>query len=733
MKTYILEVYIEHQLQQLNRPFTYLYQGLSIPVRGIRVRVPFHKQSLIGYVTKVTETTEVETLKANSPFSISEIDTLLDENPILSEELLLLVDYQATHYFSSKIALLQAMLPPSLFPSKRGLTGPKIAYEFWLKINPKSPLPTMSGRQLGWWQMVEKQTRIRLHDIKSKAAIAYLTESGLASIEKEEKRRFIFNSLKVENRPTLTTHQQQVIDEFNASKKLVYLLEGVTGSGKTEVYLNLSENIISSKKSVLMIVPEIALTPVMMSYYRQRFGEKVAILHSGLTPAEKFDEYRRILKGQAVVVVGARSAVFAPLQNLGLIILDEEHSETYKQDNAPHYHAREIALWRSQYHQCKLLMGTATPSLESRARAQKGLYQLLSLPQRIHDQHTPKTTIVDMTDTKKLSRESSLFSIDLLKAIEDRLSKKQQVILLINRRGYAQSVICRSCQHLFVCPDCQVPLAFHSKIDSLKCHYCDYIESLPKECPSCQSHQLMKQGFGTEQVVSILEKLFPKAKIGRLDADMTGLRSSITETLKQVQDGFIDILVGTQMVAKGHDFPNVTLVGVMLADLGLHVPHYRASERTFQLIAQVVGRTGRGTQSGEAIIQTTMPQHYSIVLGSQQNYKQFYLREMNERKTLQYPPYTYLARFELSSTDQENVDEIALELHQLLVDQLGSMASVIGPNIPYPEYFAGFFRRRVLIKYKDYQDLYTRLNSLYELLVTKKQVKINFNIDPYDH
>jgi len=733
MKTYILEVYIEHQLQQLNRPFTYLYHGVSIPQRGIRVRVPFHQQSLIGYVTKVTETKDVESLKAKSPFPISDIDSLLDETPILSEELLLLVDHQATQYFSSKIAMLQAMLPPSLFPSKRGLKGPKIAYESWLKIHPTNPLPSMNGRQLGWWQMVENQTRIRLHDIKSKAAISYLTESGLASIEKEEKRRFVFNSLTVENRPTLTGQQKQVIDEFNQSKALIYLLEGVTGSGKTEVYLNLSETMISSNKSVLMIVPEIALTPVMMSYYRQRFGEKVAILHSGLTPAEKFDEYRRILNGQAVVVVGARSAVFAPLQHLGLIILDEEHSETYKQDNAPHYHAREIALWRSQYHQCKLLMGTATPSLESKARAQKGLYQLLSLPHRIHDQHIPKTTIIDMTDTKQLSRDNSLFSQALLKGIADRLSKKQQVILLVNRRGYAQSVICRSCQHLFVCPDCQVPLAYHSKIDSLKCHYCDVIETLPQQCPSCQSHQLMKQGFGTEQVVSILEKLFPQANVGRLDADMTGLRSSITETLKQVQDGFIDILVGTQMVAKGHDFPNVTLVGVMLADLGLHVPHYRASERTFQLIAQVVGRTGRGPQSGEAIIQTTMPEHYSIVLGSQQNYQQFYLREMKERKILQYPPYTYLARFELSSRDQDMVDEVALELHQLLVDQLESIATVIGPNIPYPEYFAGLFRRRVLIKYKDYAQLYARLNSIYELLVLKKQVKINFNIDPYDH
>ena len=733
MKTYILEVYIEHQLQQLNRPFTYIFQGFVTPQRGIRVRVPFHKQSLIGYVTKVTETAEVEKVKAASPFPLFNVDEFLDDTPILSEELLLLVDHQATQYFTSKIGMLQAMLPPSLFPSKTGLKGPKIAYEQWLMIHPTTPLPMMNPRQLGWWQMVANHSRLRLHDIKSKAAITYLTESGLASIKKEEKRRYVFESLKVEERPQLTAQQQQVIDSFQQSSALVYLLEGVTGSGKTEVYLTLSESIIAAKKTVLMIVPEIALTPVMMSYYRQRFGEKVAILHSGLTPAEKFDEYRRILQGQAVVVVGARSAVFAPLQHLGLIILDEEHSETYKQDNAPHYHAREIALWRSQYHQCKLLMGTATPSLESRARAQKGVYQRLTMPQRIHEQLQPTTSIIDMGNTNHLSKENGLFSEKLLKSIQTRLSKKEQVILLVNRRGYAQSVICRSCQHLFVCPDCQVPLAYHAKINSLKCHYCDFMEVLPSTCPSCQSPQLMKQGFGTEQVVSVLETIFPQARLARLDADMTGLRSSITETLKKVQDGSIDILVGTQMVAKGHDFPNVTLVGVMLADLGLHVPHYRAAERTFQLIAQVVGRTGRGLLSGEAIIQTTMPQHYAIVLGSQQNYQQFYLREMNERKILQYPPYTFLARFEISSRDQTIVDEVALELHQLLVDQLAQTASVIGPNIPYPEFFAGVFRRRVLIKYKDYQRLYAQLNPIYELLVTKKQVKINFNLDPYDH
>jgi primosomal protein N' (replication factor Y) len=481
-----------------------------------------------------------------------------------------------------------------------------------------------------------------------------------------------------------------------------------------------------------MIVPEIALTPVMMSYYHQRFGEKVAILHSGLTPAEKFDEYRRILRGEVLVVVGARSAIFAPLEKIGLIVLDEEHSETYKQDTPPYYHAREIALWRRQFHQCLLVMGTATPSLESRARAQKGIYQHLMLSKRIFDQSLPTTHIVDMNQTQYLSNQDSIFSQRLLDGIKKRLSTKEQVILLINRRGFAQSIVCRQCEYRFTCPSCQVPLAYHAQINSLKCHYCDHLETLPTQCPSCQGHQLMKEGFGTEKVVSSLQRLFPEANIARLDTDMTGVRSNVTNILKQFQEKKIDILVGTQMVAKGHDFPNVTLVGVMLADLGLHVPHYRATERTFQLIAQVVGRTGRGTQPGEAIIQTTMPNHHAIQLGAKQDYPSFYEREMKDRKLRQYPPFTFLARFELTSRDQNLVDEVALELEQSLKTQLENVAEVIGPNIPYPEFYAGVYRRRILLKYKKYQLLHPILETIYPLLLTKKTVKILFNVDPYD-
>ncbi len=732
MKAYLLEVFIEHQLQQLNRPFTYVYHGKNIPQKGIRVRVPFRQQSLIGYVTESKSIEDFESYQSSSPYPILEVTELLDEKPILSNELLALVDELATQQFSSKIGLLQAMLPPSLFPSKQSLRGPKVAFEEWLVFIKQPDINMLNAYQRNWWESVKGLTKVKTHEIKSKAAIKFFLEQGLARAEKIEKRRFDFKPLKVDTKPTLSVDQQNVLNEIKNSQNKIFLLEGVTGSGKTEVYLSLSEEVIKQNKTVLMIVPEIALTPVMMSYYHQRFGEKVAILHSGLTPAEKFDEYRRILRGEVLVVVGARSAIFAPLEKIGLIVLDEEHSETYKQDTPPYYHAREIALWRRQFHQCQLVMGTATPSLESRARAQKGIYQHLLLSKRIFDQSLPKTTILDMNQTQNLSNLDSIFSSRLLEGIKSRLASKEQVILLVNRRGFAQSVVCRQCDFRFTCPSCQIPLAYHAQINSLKCHYCDYLETLPTQCPSCQSHQLMKEGFGTEKVVSSLQRLFPQATIARLDTDMTGIRANVTNILKQFQENKLDILVGTQMVAKGHDFPNVTLVGVMLADLGLHVPHYRATERTFQLIAQVVGRTGRGSQPGEAIIQTTMPNHHAIQLGAKQDYPSFYEREMKERKLRQYPPFTYLARFELTSRDQHLVDEVALELEQSLKSQLENIAEVIGPNIPYPEFYAGVFRRRILLKYKKYSLLHPILKTIYPLLLTKKTVKILFNLDPYD-
>lgn len=732
MKAYLLEVFIEHQLQQLNRPFTYVYHGPIIPQKGIRVRVPFRQQSLIGYVTESKLIEDFKTYQASSPYPILEVTELLDEKPILSIELLTLVDELATQQFSSKIGLLQAMLPPSLFPSKQSLRGPKVAYEDWLVFIKEPDVTLLNAHQRNWWALVKGFNKVRTHEIKSKAAIKFFVEEGFARLEKIEKRRFDFKPIKVDTKPTLSIDQQQVLKEIHQSSQKIFLLEGVTGSGKTEVYLTLSEQVIKQNQTVLMIVPEIALTPVMMSYYHQRFGEKVAILHSGLTPAEKFDEYRRILRGEVLVVVGARSAIFAPLEKIGLIVLDEEHSETYKQDTPPYYHAREIALWRRQFHQCLLVMGTATPSLESRARAQKGIYQHLMLSKRIFDQSLPTTHIVDMNQTQYLSNQDSIFSQRLLDGIKKRLTTKEQVILLINRRGFAQSIVCRQCEYRFTCPSCQVPLAYHAQINSLKCHYCDHLETLPTQCPSCQGHQLMKEGFGTEKVVSSLQRLIPEANIARLDTDMTGVRSNVTNILKQFQEKKIDILVGTQMVAKGHDFPNVTLVGVMLADLGLHVPHYRATERTFQLIAQVVGRTGRGTQPGEAIIQTTMPNHHAIQLGAKQDYPSFYEREMKDRKLRQYPPFTFLARFELTSRDQNLVDEVALELEQSLKTQLENVAEVIGPNIPYPEFYAGVYRRRILLKYKKYQLLHPILETIYPLLLTKKTVKILFNLDPYD-
>jgi primosomal protein N' (replication factor Y) len=513
--------------------------------------------------------------------------------------------------------------------------------------------------------------------------------------------------------------------------KPVSLLHGVTGSGKTEIYLSLCEHILSRGQSVLIIVPEIALTPIMMSYLLDRFGEDVALLHSELSPSEKYDEYRRIVQKKARIVVGARSAVFAPLTNLGLIVLDEEHSETYKQDNSPSYHARDIAIWRGSFHRAKVLLGSATPSLESKARAEKNVYGHYVLDQRVNEKAPPKTTIIDLNRTDLLVSEASMFTQPLLEKMRVVLAQKEQIILLVNRRGYSTSLVCRQCNLTLRCPHCEIPLAYHQQHNLLKCHYCDYRAYPPTSCPDCGAHDLMHRGFGIEKVEEHLTHLFPNKTIIRLDSDNASIREHMLRDLKTFQEGNADILLGTQMVAKGHDFPNVTLVGVLLADMGLNVPSYRATERTFQLLSQVVGRTGRGHKDGEAMIQTYHPNHYVIQTGSKQDYMAFYQQEMMARKATQYPPYTFLTMLEVASTDDVLLSETVMNLYRYLQEKIPDSDHLIGPNIPYPEKQGPYFRRRILLKYKNKDAMIALTQDVFSILQGKRNIRFQFNVDPY--
>ena len=506
----------------------------------------------------------------------------------------------------------------------------------------------------------------------------------------------------------------------------------MTGSGKTEVYLNLSEQVLKAGKSVLMLVPEISLTPMMVEYFLHRFSNNVAILHSELTPAEKYDEYRKIAKGDCKIVVGVRSAIFAPLKNIGLIILDEEHTESYKQDILPFYHAREVAIMRGKYNHAKVLLASATPSLESRARGQKGVYHMLYLTKRINNQKLPTTKIVNMLDYHNIDRDSYIFSHALRDELHKTLAKSEQAILLINRRGFSTHVTCRNCGHVFKCPTCGIALTYHKKDNMLKCHHCDYVEPLPETCPECGSKYLMKTGFGTEKIQEEVERLFPSARTLRLDSDSAKNKSKIPEVIEAFRKKEADVLIGTQMIAKGHDFPDVTLVGIVLADIGLSMPSYRSNERAFQLITQAIGRSGRKEKPGMAIIQTYLPSHYAITFAARQDYELFYRKEMEMRKLQFYPPYAYLASVTIRGKNEETVIENTIRIVDFLNDEFLDDGQILGPSTPYIPFDMGLHVRAILIKFKNPQKAHDILAKMQELFAYNSAYELLINIDPYN-
>ena len=732
MKMKLIELLIEHNNYSLNRPFSYLYAGSKNVDHGYRVLVSFNNQELVGYVLSVKETNKSkDELEEELGFSISEIIDVIDTSPLLSEDLMKLADEVSEYYLASKISVLQSMLPPSLSPRRSSLKAPKIAYDQYIELN-KYDETDLTYKQIELLRLIKEEKSVLKKEIKQVSILNKLLEKGLVKIKRVEKRRLEIPEYDEANEVTLTNDQQSVIDEFKNSSDLVYLLEGVTGSGKSEVYLTLSEEYLSKGKSVLVLVPEISLTPMMMRNYITRFKDKVAILHSELTPAEKYDEYRKIASGECRIVVGARSAIFAPLKDIGLIILDEEHVESYKQDVSPFYHAREVAIMRAKMHNAKVLLGSATPSLESRARAGKGVYHLLRLTKRINNQPLPKTTIVNLSDYHNIDKESYIFSLRLRDSIKKALDNHNQIILLINKRGFASAVTCRSCGHIFKCPTCNIPLTYHRSDLMLKCHHCNYVEPAVDNCPMCGSKYLMKSGFGTERIEEEIHKLYPEARTLRLDSDSAKIRTKIPSIVEAFRRREADILIGTQMIAKGHDFPDVTLVGIVMADIGLSLPSYRSSERVFQLITQAVGRSGRSDKKGEAIIQAYNPSHYAITMAARQDYELFYRREMELRHAQNFPPYTYLASVTVGGRNEENVINNTYKIIDKLNEELGEEAIVLGPTTPFVPYENNNYLRLILLKYKHPEVVREVLEKLMSANAQKGSISISVNIDPYN-
>lgn len=504
---------------------------------------------------------------------------------------------------------------------------------------------------------------------------------------------------------------QPILKAVTEERTEVFLLKGVTGSGKTEIYLQTIAQTLQNNKSALMLVPEIALTPQMVNHFKGRFGEEVAVLHSGLSVGEKYDEWRKIERGEARVVVGARSSIFAPVKNIGVIIIDEEHEATYKQDENPRYHARDVAIWRANYHNCPVILGSATPSLESRARAQKKVYTLLELPTRVNQKDLPEVEVVDMREELKNANRSS-FSILLQEKIQDRIAKKEQIVLLLNRRGYSSFVMCRDCGFVLPCPNCDISLTLHMDTKTMKCHYCGHEENIPHTCPSCRGSKIRYYGTGTQKIEEELRAVLPEAKVIRMDVDTTRKKGAHEKLLASFGNGEADILLGTQMIAKGLDFPNITLVGVLNADTGLGLPDFRASERTFQLLTQVSGRAGRAELTGEVIVQTFNPEHYAIQLAKEHDYDTFYKQEMLLRHRGNYPPYFYTI---LITTSHEEEIKAAKKMHQIVQQikpQLQPETIILGPTPKAVARMNNRYYYQTIIKYKSEPHLKAVLQTI---------------------
>ena len=719
----VASVLVEISNRNIDKTFSYLVpKELESNIKiGIRVKVPFGKQKLEGFVLNLEKNDNIEDLK--------EIISLVDQEAILNDELLKLGEYIQSLTLSTLISSYQVMLPKALKAQDK--TNINKSYDKYITL--AIDKNKISDYKLNATQkkiideiLIANNSKTHLKQI-SLSSLNTLINKGILKEIKLEKYRLNSNRISKDKRFELNQEQKQAVDKIMSSldKPNTYLLYGVTGSGKTEVYIEVIEKMLKRGKSAIVLVPEISLTPQMVERFTSRFPSDIAILHSRLSEGEKYDEYRKIVKEEVHIVIGARSAIFAPLKNIGVIIIDEEHTSTYKQENNPKYHAIDIAIKRSQYHNAQVVLGSATPSLESFSRAIAKKYQLIELKKRANKKELPEVSIVDMN---KEIKKNGHFSSELIENIQKNLDRKEQIILLLNRRGYASFITCSNCGFVSKCPNCDITLTYHKTSDMERCHYCGYATKRKEICPECHERAIKNLGFGTEKIEEELKKIF-QAKVIRMDLDTTSTKGSHEKIIKSFKQGDYDILLGTQMIAKGLDFPNVTLVGVINADTSLMIPNFRSSEYTFQLLSQVSGRSGRANKSGKVIIQTFNKDHYAIQLAQNHNYIQFFNKEMKIRKELNYPPYCYLVAIKVISKDYNTAKEesnfIALKLKENLKNSI-----VLGPSIGSTFKINNIYRFGILIKYKKEDNLYIYIEKLLDYYKTNGKIKVDVDFNP---
>lgn len=718
----IIGVLVELSNKNIDRVFDYSVPDCFLDKikLGIRVKVPFGKMELEGFVVEVKDSSEIE---------VKDILDVIDDEAILNSELLELGKKMQEDTLATLISCYQIMLPKALKAKNGQVINKKFDTYYYLNkdIVCYGKLSTSQEKIINLCMEKEYVLRKELVDI-SLSSLNTLIKKNILLEKKLEHYRLSYNE-KIEPKKELTNDQKSVVDEVLANTGYFpYLLFGVTGSGKTEVYMELIEDALNKGKTSIVLVPEISLTPQMVLRFQKRFGDNIAAIHSALSDGEKYDEWRRIVKGEAKIVIGARSAIFAPLNNIGMIIIDEEHSDSYKQDDSnPRYNAKDIALLRGKYHNCPVIMGSATPSLEVFARAKKGVFKLLELPNRINGKSLPHINIVDMNEM--ISKTKGHFSPVLLEAISARLLKNEQIILLLNRRGYSSFVTCKNCGYTFKCPNCDITLTYHKSSRTLRCHYCGYGTKVYDTCPECHEKSINDLGVGTEKVEEELNKLFPESRILRMDFDTTSRKGMHEKMIKDFKNHEYDILLGTQIVSKGLDFDNVTLVGVINADTSLNIPDFRSSETTFSLLAQVAGRAGRSDKEGEVIIQTFNPEHYAIQYTKKHDYLGFYNREMSIRRELKYPPYYYICYVKISGKDNKYIYEESLKITKLFHNKLINMI-ILGPSPCTIFKLNNIYRYGIILKYKKDEDLREVLNKVIEHYKDNRNIKIDVNFNP---
>ena len=732
----------------LKKAFTYNIPPnlLGKVLVGMRVVVPFGRRRITGYVVNLID-------KCNKDITLKNITDLPDTEPIVGKEILALTKWMADYYQSSWGEAIKCSLPAGLDEKGQNVSHQLVKYVRLasaitdeneivrlLKRSPKQKLvfDLIKKKEIS---LPELQTRIS----KSQAALRCLKNKNLVEIFTEKKEREALIPKGTMNKPfgaslTFTQEQKVVFKKINiaieAEQFESFLLHGVTGSGKTEIYIRCIQRVLEMGKTAVMMVPEISLTPQTVERFRQRFGDRVAILHSGLSQTERYLEWKKIRDEKVSIAVGARSAVFAPFNNLGILVIDEEHDGSYKQESNPRYHARDTAVMRARSLNAVVLMGSATPSLESTQNTRLGKYQYLSLDSRVGERMLPLVSLVDMKRERKEFKNFAMLSGTLRSAIRDRLSRNEQIFLFLNRRGTARFVFCSDCGYVLECKNCSVTLTFHSLEDRLLCHYCNFRSLMPDHCLECHGKVIRFSGFGTQKLEEEIRKLFPDSRVTRLDRDTTRGRDSFVNMHRNMSAGNIDILIGTQMITKGHDFPNVTLVGVVHADLSLNIPDFRSCERSFQLLTQVAGRAGRGQVPGKVIIQTNNPDHYMFEFVKEHDVNAFHEKELKLRKRLNYPPFTRLIAIEIVSENEVQGQNTTEKLGRVLTRRASAGVEILGPSKAAVYQIQSKFRWHLILRGKSMQGLQNTLLNCKEINEIKSashgKIKLSVDVDPFN-